>query len=96
MWALPFNHLAAVAAAREKAAELRARKRLLVLAKLTAVAHRGEVTRRQQMLAIRERGLAQFIEDPYPADSLCHIGFERDRRAILEAGRSLQADTCLT
>jgi hypothetical protein len=49
------------------------------------------MTRRQQQLEIRERELEQFIEDPYPADSLFRIGFERDRRAILEAGTSLQA-----
>ena len=89
MWAHPFNHLAAIVAAKEKAAELRARARMLVLARITAVANRSEMTRRQQQLAIRARGLEQFIEDPYPADSLFHIGFERDRRAILEAGRSL-------
>ena len=89
MWAHRFNHLAAVAAAVAKAAELRARARMLSLAKLTGLAHRGEVARSQQQLAIRERGLQQFIEDPYPADSLFRIGFERDRRTILEAGGSL-------
>jgi hypothetical protein len=91
MWAQTFNHLAAVAAAEDKAAELRVRGRMLSLAKLAAVAHRGEVARRQQQLAIREHGLRQFIEDPYPADSLFRIGFERDRRTILEAGGALPA-----
>jgi hypothetical protein len=91
MWAHPFNHLAAVAAAKVKAAELRARKRMLVLAKLTVVANRGEMAKRQQQLETRRHGLEQFIDDPYPADSLFRILFDRDRRAILEAGRSLQA-----
>jgi hypothetical protein len=86
MWAHPFNHLAAVAAAKEKAAELRARARTLGLAKLTAVENRGEMTKKQQQLKIRQRGLQQFIDDPYPKNSLIHIGFERDRRAVLEAG----------
>ena len=89
MWAHPFNHLAAVAAAKVKAAELRTRKRMLVLAKLTAFANRGEMAKKRQQLETRRRGLEQFIDDPYPVDSLFHIGFERDRRAILEAGRSL-------
>lgn len=86
MWAHPFNHLAAVAAATEKAAELRSRARMLGLAKLTGVADRGELTKKQQQLQIRQRGLEQFIDDPYPKASLFHIGFERDRRAVLEAG----------
>jgi len=90
MWTHPFNHLAAVATAKEKAAELRARARMLGLAKLTAVANRGEMTQKQQQLQIRQRGLEQFIDDPYPKNSLFHIGFERDRRTILEAGMSLQ------
>lgn len=89
MWAHPFNHLAAVAAAKEKAAELRSRARMLALAKLTAIANRGEMTRKQQQLQIRQRGLEQFIDDPYPKNSLFHIGFERDRRAVLEAGMPL-------
>jgi len=89
MWAHPFNHLAAVAAAKEKAAELRVRARMLGLAKLTAVANRGEMTKKQQQLQIRQRGLEQFIDDPYPKNSLFHIGFERDRRAVLEAGMPL-------
>jgi hypothetical protein len=91
MWAHPFNHLAATAAAKEKAAELRARARMVVLAKLTAVANRDEMTKKQRQLEARRRGLEQFIQDPYRADSLFHIAFERDRRSILEAGRSLQA-----
>ena len=89
MWAHPFNHLAAVAAAKEKTAELHVRARMLVLAKLTAVANRGEMTEKQQRLEIRQRGLEQFIDDPYPKNSLFHIGFERDRRAVLEAGMPL-------
>jgi hypothetical protein len=89
MWKNPFNHSAAVAAAKEKAAELRGRARMLGLAKLTAVANRGAMTQKQQQLQIRQRGLEQFIDDPYPANSLFHIGVERDRRAILEAGMSL-------
>jgi len=89
MWAHPFNHLAAVAAARERTAELRARERMLGLAKLTAVANRGEMTRKQQQLQVRQRGLKQFMDDPYRANSLFHIGFERDRRAMLEAGSSM-------
>ena len=86
MWAHPFNHLAAVAAAMEKVAELRSRARILGLARLTAVANRVEMTRKQQQLEIRQRGLEQFIDDPYPKNSLFHIGFDRDRRAVLEAG----------
>lgn len=89
MWTHPFNHLAAVAAATEKAAELRSRARMLALAKLTAVANRGEMTKKLQQLQIRQRGLERFIEDPYPKNSLFHIGFERDRRAVLEAGMPL-------
>jgi hypothetical protein len=90
MWAHPFNHPAAVAVAKAKAAELRVRARLLGLAKLTAVANRAEMTRTLLLLQIRRRGLKQFIDDPYPTCSLFRIEFERDRRAILEAGMSLQ------
>ena len=90
MWAHPFNHRAAVAVAKEKAAALRVRASMLWLAKLTAVANRGAMTKQQQQLHIRQRGLEQFIDDPYPTNSLFHIGFERDRRAILEAGMSLK------
>lgn len=90
MWAHPFNHLAAVAAAKEKAAELRSRARMLGLAKLTAVENRGEMTKKQQQLQMRRRGLEQFIDDPYPKHSLSHIWFERDRRVVLEAGMPLQ------
>ena len=90
MWTHPFNHLAAVAAAKEKAAELRVRARRLGLTKLTAVEDRGEITKKQQQLQIRQRGLEQFIDDPYPKNSLFHIGFERDRRAVLEAGMQRQ------
>jgi hypothetical protein len=89
MWAHPFNHLAAVAAAKEMAAELRLRARMLGLARLTAVENRGEMIKKQQQLQIRQRGLEQFIDDPYPKNSLFHIGFERDRRAVLEAGMPL-------
>ena len=89
MWAHPFNHIAAVAVATEKAAELRLRARMLGLAKLTTVANRGEMTKKQQHLQVRQRGLEQFIDDPYPKNSLFHIGFERDRRAVLEAGMPL-------
>ena len=91
MWAHPFNHLAAVAAANEKAAELRWRARMIGLAKLTAAANRDEMTKKQQQLQIRQRGLEQFIDDPYPTNSLFRIEFERDRRAILQAGMSLQS-----
>jgi hypothetical protein len=89
MWAHPFNHLAAVAVATEKAAELRSRARMRGLAKLTTIANRGEMTKKQQQLQVRQRGLEQFIDDPYPKNSLFHIGFERDRRAVLEAGMPL-------
>ena len=88
MWEDRFNHLAAVAAAKERAAQLRARSRMLGLLKLMAVANRDEMRKKQLQLQTRQRGLEQFIHDPYPANSLCQIGFERDCRAILEAGSS--------
>ena len=91
MWAYPFDHLAAVTAAKGKAAELRPRERMLALAKLIDVANRAEMTQKQQHLQIRQRGLEQFIEDPYPSHSLFYIRFERDRRAILEAGMPLKS-----
>lgn len=90
MWAQPFNHLAAIAAAKEKATELHTRERMLVLAKFAAVANRDELTKKLLLLQIRQRGLERFIDDPYPSTSLLHIGFERDRRAVLEAGMPLQ------
>ena len=88
MWKALFNHPAAIAAAQERSAGLRVRERMLGLAKLTAVVNRGEMTRKQQELQIRQRGLEQFIDDPYPNNSLFRIMFESDRRAILEAGMS--------
>ncbi len=90
MWAYPFNHRAAVAAAKAKAAELHSRARMLRLATLMTVENRGEMTEKLQQLQIRKRELEHFIQNPYPKNSLLHIGFERDRRAVLAGGMPLQ------
>ena len=86
MWTQQFNHRAAVAAAQNKASELRARATILMFAHLIAVVNRGQVAVAQRQLKTRRRGLLQFILDPYRADSLVRIASDSDRRTVLEAG----------
>ena len=81
-----FNHRAAIAAAQDKASELHTRAMRLMFAHFIAIVNRSRVAMAQQRLEIRRRGLEQFIDDPYRADSLPRIGFEKDRRSVLEAG----------
>jgi len=81
-----FNHQAAVAVAQEQASELRLRSMKLALAYLVSVINRDKVNMGRQRLQMRRRCLEQFIDDPYCADSPFRIGFEKDRRRLLEAG----------
>lgn len=81
-----FDHLNAVAVAKQRARTLRTRLLELTVAR-AALLRRGEAhAQAEQEVRSRLRSVERFIDDPWATDSLLGLSSEEDRRSILDAG----------
>ena len=81
-----FNHLNAVAVAKQRARTLRTRLLELTVARAALLSRGDAHVQAEQELRTRLRSVERFIDDPWATDSLLGLGSEEDLRSILDAG----------
>jgi hypothetical protein len=81
-----FNHLNAVAVAKQRARTLRARLLELTVARAALLSRSDAHMQAEQEVRSRLRSVERFIDDPWATDSLLGLSSEEDLRSILDAG----------